>query len=128
MDEAKIIEEVKTLNEVWTRAWFEKDGSTVDRLMAKEYVYVAPNGQILERPTLLEIIRSPGYKIHEGARSDVKAIALGAGAAVVLHRWTGTGTAPDGRTFKDDHRCIMVCARRDGVWQVVVEQCSPIVP
>jgi hypothetical protein len=27
--------------------------------------------------------------------------------------------------FEDDHRCVMVCARVRGAWQIVFEQCTP---
>jgi len=36
-------------NEHWIRARFEKDIATVERLMADDYVYVAPNGRVLDR-------------------------------------------------------------------------------
>lgn len=119
-----MIAELERLNEIWSRAWLEKDAATVDKLMGSEYVYIAPNGQVLERQVILEIIRSPSYRLYQGARTEVVVKPLGSDVAAVVHRWQGEGTF-DGKSFKDDHRCTMVCARRNDQWQVVLEQCSP---
>jgi hypothetical protein len=111
------------MNEAWYGAWLQKDAATVERLMAKEYVYVAPNGQVLDRDAILAIIRSPTYRLYNGSRTEVVVTTIGEDAAVVRHRWQGAGTF-DGNSFEDDHRCTMVCGRRGGEWQVVAEQCS----
>jgi uncharacterized protein (TIGR02246 family) len=115
--------ELEQLNETWNRAWLEKDAAVVERLMADDYVYIAPNGQRLERQAILDIIRSESYRLSHGTRSEITAKAIGADTAVVMHRWQGEG-AFEGNTFKDDHRCTMLCARRDGAWQIVLEHCS----
>jgi hypothetical protein len=119
--------ELEALNATWIRAWFEKDDATVDRLMADDYVYVAPNGQTLDRAAILGIIRSPSYRIEHGARSEVIVRAIAHDAAILRHRWKGAGSF-EGNPFHDDHRCVMVCARKGAVWQVVYEQCCSISP
>ena len=59
-----------------------------------------------------------------GTRTEVSIRPLGADAAAVLHRWQGEGTFA-GQFFKDDHRCTMICVRRDGKWRIALEHCSP---
>ncbi|MGE5841856.1 MAG: nuclear transport factor 2 family protein [Deltaproteobacteria bacterium] len=120
-------EEIKRLNDVWITAWFEKDASTVDALMTPDYEYVAPNGQILDRDTILRIIRSPTYKLMSGSRTEVKFVEIAPDVFAVSYRWQGTG-AYEGRSFTDDHRGTMLCVRRKGKWLVAHEQCSPIGP
>ena len=44
--------------------------------------------------------------------------------AVVVHRSQAEGRF-EGKSFKADHRCTMLCVRRGGEWQVILEQCSP---
>ena len=117
--------EIERLNETWNRAWLEKDSTTVDALMTADYEYVAPNGQVLDRATILGIIRSPRYRLDVGTRTEVRLSVLGPDVVAVKHRWQGAGVY-DGTSFKDDHRCTMLCVRREGRWLIAHEQCSPI--
>lgn len=115
--------ELEQLNQRWIQAWLEKDAATVERLMAGDYVYVAPTGQVLDREAILAIIRSPGYRLHHWTRTNAVVRMLGDGAAVIRHRGQGEGEF-EGKPFKEDHSCVTVCARVRGEWQVVLEQCT----
>jgi uncharacterized protein (TIGR02246 family) len=117
--------ELERMNEAWIRAWFEKDAGTVNALMTNDYEYVGPNGRVLDRATILQIIRSPTYSLSSGMRTEVRMLEIAPGVVAVAHRWHGTGTY-EGRSFKDDHRCTTLCVRRDGKWLIAHEQCSPI--
>jgi ketosteroid isomerase-like protein len=118
-----MLSELHTLNDIWLRAWFEKDAATVDRLMADDYVYVAPNGRVLDRGTILGIIRTPSYRLDNGHCTEVVVRLLGSDAAVIRKRWHGTGTF-EGTAFTDDQRLVMVWARRGTDWQLVLEQAT----
>src|SRR5688572_12594710 len=119
----KIESEVRGLSERWFQAWLQKDAATVEWLAAEDYVYVAPNGSTLDRLAILEIIRSPSYRLDRGTRSDVVVRAVGDDAAVVRHHYQGAGSF-DGTTFTDDQRCVMVWEKQAGGWRLVMEQCS----
>lgn len=43
-----MIDELEALNEIWNRAWLQKDVLTVERLAAREYVYITPDGQVVD--------------------------------------------------------------------------------
>jgi uncharacterized protein (TIGR02246 family) len=116
-------DELRNLNETWNRAWFDKDAATVDRLMADDYVYVAPNGRVMDRHAILAVIRSPSYAIHHGANTEVIVRPLGEEAAVIRRRWQGE-VSFEGGTYKEDHRCVMVWGRVGDRWQLVLEQCA----
>jgi uncharacterized protein (TIGR02246 family) len=116
--------ELERLNQMWEQAWLDKDVALVEKLMADEYVYIAPNGQMLDREAILKIIRSPSYHLDNGTRTEVIIKPVGEDVAVVVHRSQGEGRL-EGKPFKDDHRCTMLCARRGGEWRVILEQCSP---
>ena len=118
-----MLSELHGLSERWIQAWFEKDAATVERLMAEDYLYVAPNGLTLDRQAILAIIRSPSYRLDHGTHSEVVVRALGQEAAVVRHRWQGAGSY-EGRPFTDDQRGVRVWERQAGAWRVVMEQCS----
>jgi uncharacterized protein (TIGR02246 family) len=119
--------ELHDLSERWFQAWLEKDAATVERLMAEDYLYIAPNGMILDRQAILAIIRSPSYRLDHGTRTEVVVRPLGQGqgqeAAVVRHRYQGAGSF-EGTSFTDDQRCVMVWEKHAGQWRLVMEQCS----
>ena len=115
--------ELHDLSERWFRAWLEKDAATVERLMADDYLYVAPGGLLVDRPAILAIIRSPSYRLDHGSRTEVVVRAVGRDAAVVRHRYQGAGSF-EGTPFTDDHRCLMVWEKQAGDWRLVMEQCS----
>jgi hypothetical protein len=93
-------------------------------MMTTAYTYVAPNGQVFDRAAVLGVIRSPGYRLSEGARTDLSIRPLTDHAVAVVHRWRGRGWF-EGETFEDDHRCTMVWVRQAGGWRVALEHCSP---
>lgn len=109
--------------EQWYRAWFEKDAATVERLMAADYVYIGPAGLVLDRQAILGIIRSPGYRLDHGTRTEVIIRRLGDEAALERHRWQGAGSF-EGTAFTDDQRLLMVWEKRSGEWRLVMEQAS----
>ena len=118
-----MLSEVHSLNERWNQAWLEKDAATVERLMAQDYLYVAPNGLTLDRQAILAIIRSPSYRLDRATRTEVVVRPLGLEAAVVRHRSRAAGSF-EGTSFTDDHRCVMVCEKQAGQWRIVLEQHS----
>lgn len=122
-----MLSELQVLSDRWLRAWFEKDAETVERMMADDYVYIAPNGSILDRSATLGVIRSPSYRLDHGTRSEVVVRPIGQGAAAIRHRWQGAGSF-EGKSFVEDHRCIVICELGAGEWRVVMEQCCACTP
>jgi uncharacterized protein (TIGR02246 family) len=118
-----MISELEQMNQRWHRAWLAKDARTVERLMADDYVYVAPTGQAHDREAILRVIRSPGYQLHRWTRTNVVVRMLGDNAAIIRDRTQAEGVFEGGQ-FKDDHVCVRVCARVREEWQIVMEQCA----
>ena len=119
-----MIADLERLNQTWNGAWLEKDAALVEKMMADEYVYIAPNGQLLDRQTILNIIRSASYRLDRSTRTEVIIKPVGSDSAAVVFRSLAEG-AYEGKSFKDDHRCTMLCARRGPEWQIALEHCSP---
>jgi uncharacterized protein (TIGR02246 family) len=113
------------LTSAWFDGWRTKDAASIERMMALDYVYVAPNGAVMGRDEILAIIRDPSYGITEGGHTDVDVTLLGPDVALVRHHWQGSGTFR-GQIFVDDHRCVMIWHRVAGEWRVRFEQASPI--
>jgi uncharacterized protein (TIGR02246 family) len=118
-----VIADLEQLSDRWNRAWLDKDADTVAGLMAGDYVYVAPTGQVQDREAILAVIRSPTYRLHQWTRTNVVVRMVGDNAAVIRHRGQGEGEF-EGKPFKEDHTLVAVCARVGGAWHVVMEQCT----
>ena len=118
-------DELKTQIAAWHAAWFAKDAAAIAQMMAEDYVYVVPNGAILDRAAILQIVGDPTYGLTGGTHTETTVVLLGDDAALVRHRWQGTGTFR-GQMFVDDHRCATVCDRSSGRWRIRYEQCSAI--
>ena len=118
-----MLSELHGLNERWFQAWLERDAATVERLMADDYLYIAPSGLVLDRQAILNIVRSPSYRLDQFTHSEVVVRAVGHEAAVVRDRRQGAGSF-EGTSFTDDHRGVMVWEKHAGEWRLVMEQCS----
>lgn len=115
--------ELRSLAERWFQAWLVKDAAVVDELAAADYLYVAPNGMILDRAAILAIIRSPSYRLDRGTRTEVAVRPLGPNAALVRHHYEGSGSF-NGQPFTDNQRGVMIWENQSGHWRLVMEQCS----
>ena len=118
--------DLERVNHAWINAWLVKDAATIEALMAPEYTYIAPNGQVMDRDRILGIVRAPSYRLDRATSSEVHITRL-EDSAIILRRMQGSGSY-DGQAFTDDHRCSSVWVRRRGAWQLAWEHCSPIAP
>ena len=118
-----MLSELHGLNARWNQAWLEKDAATVERLTADDYVYIGPSGMVLDRQAILSIIRSDSYRLDGGCHTEVVVRVIGHAAAVVRHRWQGSGSF-EGTSFTDDQRGVRVWEKQAGAWRIVMEQSS----
>jgi ketosteroid isomerase-like protein len=117
--------EVEALMKAWQDAWFAKNGGAIDAMMADDYVYVAPNGKIMDKSTILGVVGDPTYGLTGGTHAETVVSMLGDSAAMVRRRWQGSGTYR-GQAFVEDHRCVTICDRSNGRWRIRYEQCSAV--
>ena len=117
--------DVETLMAAWQDAWFTKNGHAIAEMMTDDYIYVAPNGTVMDRATILGIVDDPTYTLTDGVHTETVVSTLGEGVAMVRHRWQGSGTYR-GQKFVDDHRCVTICDRSSGQWRIRFEQCSAV--
>src|SRR5262245_174886 len=96
-------------------------------MAADDYVYVAPNGALMDRDAILAVIRDPSYQLTHGRPVDEAIVILSETVALVRRRWQGGGTFR-GTAFEEDHRCTVICTRTGAGWQVRAEHCSAIQP
>ena len=117
--------DVEVLMTEWQNAWFAKNGRAIAAMMADDYIYVAPNGAVMDRATILGVVDDPTYALTDGGHTETVVTMLGEDAALVRRRWQGSGTYR-GRTFVEDHRCATICDRSSGEWRIRYEHCSAV--
>ena len=118
--------ELERLNQAWLNAWLTKVAATIEAMMAPAYTYIAPNGQVQDRARILEIVRSPSYRLDRATGSEVR-VTVFKDSAIVLRRSQSSGSF-DGHAFTEDHRCSSVWVRQGTTWQLGWEHCSAITP
>jgi len=117
--------DIKQLHQQWIAAWVQKDADTIDRMMTPQYVYITPNGKVLDRKTILGIVQSPTYKLDRAPKSAVEIIELSSDAAALIHHSRAVGSF-QGRAFKDNFRVTTIFVKRGRAWQIGFEQASPV--
>jgi len=117
--------DVEALMTAWQDAWFAKNARAVAEMMTDDYAYVAPNGTVMDRATILGVIDDPTYALSGGSHTETVVSMLGDAAAMVRRRWQGRGTYR-GQEFVEDHRCVTICERSSGQWRIRYEQCSAV--
>jgi len=117
--------DVETLMTAWQDAWFTKNARAIADMMNDDYIYVPPNGAVMDRATILGVVDDPTYALTDGTHTETVVSMLGEDAAMVRRRWQGKGTYR-GQAFVEDHRCVTICDRTSGRWRIRYEQCSAV--
>lgn len=117
-------EDLEHLNRIWNQAWLENNVALVEKLMADDYLYIAPDGKLLDCNAILNVMKSPSYHLERSSRTSLVIKSAGEDVGLMVFHSQAAGTF-EGKSFEDDHNCTMVCVRRGNEWQVWLEQCSP---
>ena len=115
--------DLEHLNQIWNQAWLDKNAALVEKLMADDYLYIAPDGTLMDRQTILNVIKSPSYRLDHSTRTPIVIKSVGQEAGVMVFHSEAAGVF-EGKSFKDNHTCTMLCVGRGNEWRVLLEQCS----
>jgi ketosteroid isomerase-like protein len=122
-----MMDDLKSASDEWNAAWLNKDVTAVERIAADDYLYISPQGDMLDRSDILGIIRSPTYSLQKGKWTEVSISQLGPDSALLLHRFQGEGEYR-GTSFVEDNRLTTIWVRIGAQWKVRHEHCSSIAP
>lgn len=122
-----MIDDLQSVSDEWNTAWLNKDAAVVERIASDEYLYISPQGAMLYKSDLLEIIQSPSYCLRTGEWTEVSISPLSPEIAILLHRFQGEGEYR-GTPFVEDNRLTTIWVRIAGQWKVRLEHCSAIAP
>ena len=118
------VERVIEAERHWVQAHRDLDLKTLERLMADDYIKIGADGFVIGKSEALAEYRKS--KRHwEYAESDQYQIRILGEVAVLVGRWKARGEN-NGEAFDYTARFMSVYMKRDGLWQMVAEQSTPI--
>lgn len=119
-------QEVRQILQEYDRAWLQQDAAAFDRLLAEDYTIVEIDGNILSKAAVIANAKSGDLKFESGQSDDIK-IRVSDNTAVINGRWTEKSTMKGKPFFDGPMRFTTVVVKKDGRWQIISEQVTPIV-
>jgi len=132
IDTAAIQAELIKLERDWADAVKNGDADTVRRVVADDSVIVNPDGSTSTKAEEVEAVQARVVTIDAWEISDAKVTVLDANNAFVTGRGlikNGKSKVPNSKKTIDisgEYRFLDVYARRNGQWQAVASQTTPI--
>lgn len=118
------IAEVEAAEDRRWAAQLEADTDTLDELLADELTYTHSNGLVDTKPSFLDAITNKVFDYRSADRTEVTVKVVG-DTAVIAGR-VAMFVVAGSREVNLDSRYSAVWARRDGSWQFVCWQSTPI--
>jgi ketosteroid isomerase-like protein len=100
------------------------DTALWERSLADSFVFTAPDGATQTKAQVLSDFKNGVLKMESSTNDDMKVRAYG-NAAVVTYRSTDKGTY-HGRDIGGQYRWTDVFVKRNGRWQIVSTQGTPL--
>ena len=122
MNEA--LSELQKLDKEWSAAIVTNDVHAIGQFMSDDWVIIGPEGNVIERSRFLEVIKS-GDLTHESMESDDSIVRVYGDAALVTAQSKSKGKYK-GQVFETHERSTSVYVRKEGRWQCVLTQLTPI--
>jgi hypothetical protein len=103
----------------------KSDTSAAEKYLTSDYLGVGPDGVIQNKAEFLSDIKSGTLKIESSKYSDMKVQVADADMAVVMYRSNDKGTYK-GKDITGEYRWLDVFVKRDGKWQIAIDQGTQI--
>jgi ketosteroid isomerase-like protein len=118
-------EQIKKMERDRAAAVVKGDVATLEGLTADDYMFINANGQLSDKATTMNNIKSGNIKLTANEVSDLKVRVYG-DTAVVTGKANSKGTI-GGRELKGPVMFTRVYVKKNGKWQSVAFQQTPIV-
>jgi uncharacterized protein (TIGR02246 family) len=117
-------QEVLKLQKEYEAAIARRDASVHERLFADDYTYTPGNGDFLDKAGHIAFTKSGAVSVDSFRSEDVRARVY-ANTVVITGRWVFEGTR-GGRAVGRQIRYLIVYVTRNGRWQIIAEQRTPV--
>ena len=108
-----------------TAALTKPDVDAAAKMLADSYYAVTPDGGTVNKTEFLADLKSGKFKLESNKLDDIKVHATSPDLAIVTYRSTDKGTY-DGHDISGQYRWLDIFAKRNGTWQYIVSQGTPI--
>ena len=122
---ASVEDQIKKMEKDRAAAVVKGDVATLEKLTSDDYILINANGELSDKPTTMNNIKTGVIKLTANEVSDLKVRVYG-NTAVVTGKSTAKGTI-GGRELKGPVMFTRVYVKKDGKWQSVAFQQTPIV-
>jgi ketosteroid isomerase-like protein len=119
-------DQLKKMEKDRAAAVVKGDVATLEKLTSDDYILINANGQLSDKPTTMNNIKTGNIKLTANDVSDLKVRVYG-NTAVVTGKSDAKGSI-GGRELKGPVMFTRVYVKKDGKWQSVAFQQTPIVP
>ena len=118
------IQAVLAAEQAWVTAHRKLNPQVLEAMMAKEYKAIQSDGSVIDKAAELASYQS-GDRFWEYAESDEYQVEILGDTAVLIGRWRAKGINT-GERFNYAARFMAVYVRREGRWQILAAQSTPI--
>ena len=119
----EIEQHIRRLNDEWVKALVRRDGETLNRIMADDFILTYPlEGD--DKADFIGEVTSGNLKIEHLSREQVSVRVFGQ-TAILMARDAATWLY-HGREISGHYKVIMIYTLRDGHWQLCAAQACPI--
>jgi ketosteroid isomerase-like protein len=118
-------DQLKKMEKDRAAAVVKGDVATLEKLTSDDYILINANGQLSDKPTTMNNIKTGNIKLTANEVSDLKVRVYG-NTAVVTGKSDAKGSI-GGRELKGPVMFTRVYVKKDGKWQSVAFQQTPIV-
>jgi len=120
-----IEQHLRHMNEEWVKALSTRDGATLDRLMADDFVFSYPlEGD--DKGQFIADCVSGDLTVKQIQRDQISVRVFGATA--ILTARDSTTWIYHGREMSGQYKILNVYSKRDGEWKLCAVQACPINP
>ena len=116
---------IKKIEQELSDTIVKSDTSAFEKYLASDYLGIGPDGVTQNKTELLADIKSGSLKLESSNLSDMKVQVAEADMAVVVYRSDDKGTYK-GKDITGQYRWLDVFVKRDGKWQIAIDQGTPI--
>ncbi|PYK70682.1 MAG: hypothetical protein DME44_10395 [Verrucomicrobia bacterium] len=116
---------IKKIEQELTDSLLKSDTSAFEKYLASDYLGIGPDGVTQNKSELLADIKSGTLKLESSNLSDIKVQVADPDMAVVVYRTDDKGTYK-GKDITGQYRWLDVFVKRDGKWQIAIDQGTQI--
>jgi ketosteroid isomerase-like protein len=123
---AAVEDQIKKMEKDRAAAVVKGDVATLEKLTSDDYMFINAYGQLSDKATTMNGIKTGNIKLTSNEVSDLKVRVYG-NTAVVTGKANSKGTI-GGRELKGPVMFTRVYVKKNGKWQSVAFQQTPIAP